>query len=167
MTDRHIGPIDYMVVEFPGSRFRGEIAAALVDLVERGVITVLDLLVIRKGHDGDVVAVELSEVPGDEIAELAMLECFLPGLITTDDIAEVAAALEPGTTAGLVVWENTWAGPVAKAVADAGGEMVAGGRIDVTALHASLAAADAALTGSLSSDIFSEQRPTDQEGAPR
>jgi hypothetical protein len=152
MTDIHIGPIDCMVVEFPGSRFRGEIAAQLLDLVDRDVITILDLLVIRKDHDGGVVAVELSEVPDDEVADLGALDCLLPGLLTTDDIAGVGAALAPGTTAGLLVWENRWAGPLTTAVAEAGGEVVAGGRIDVAALHASLLAADAALEEVLSTD---------------
>ena len=142
VTNTHIGPSDYLVVEFPGIRFKGEIAAALLDAVDRGLIDILDLVVLRKGDDGEVAAVELSDVPIDEVAELAELDCSLAGLLTTDDIAEVGAALEPGTTAGIVVWENRWAAPLTAAVDRAGGVVAAGGRVDLAVMLASLEAAD-------------------------
>jgi hypothetical protein len=136
-----LGPVDWIVVEFPGSRFRGEIAPILDELTERGTIRVLDLLVIRKAEDGALEFFELSDLHEDEMGSLRAYETELAMLLSEDDVNAVAAAVEPGSTAALLVWENRWAAPFGSAVRRAGGQLVANGRIPVQAL---LAAAEAA-----------------------
>lgn len=153
MTDQPppLGPIDYMVVEFPGSRFNGEIAPAILDLEERGLIRVLDLLVIQKADDGSIEAVELSALDADQLGSLADLDCGLAGLVTEADIEAAGDALAPGSTAGVLVWENCWARDLFAATLASGGEVVASGRIPVELVHASLAAAgELATTGGAS-----------------
>ena len=137
-----LGPVDWMVVEFPGSRFRGEIAPILDGLVERGTVRVLDLLVIRKGEDGVPEFFELSDLDVSEIGSLRDYETQLANVLSEDDVNAVAAAIEPGSTAALLVWENRWAAPFGSAVRRAGGQLVAGGRIPVQALLAALGADD-------------------------
>ena len=135
-----LGPVDWIVVEFPGSRFRGEIAPILDDLTERGTIRVLDLLLIRKAEDGALDFFELSDLDEDEMGSLRAYETELATLLSEDDVIAAAAAVEPGSTAALLVWENRWAAPFGSAVRRAGGQLVASGRIPVQAL---LAAAEA------------------------
>jgi Family of unknown function (DUF6325) len=135
-----LGPVDYIVVEFPGSKFSGEIAPALRDLVERGLIRVLDLLVLKKDEDGMIEAFELSDLEDTEIGELRRHEGELAMLLSEDDVNAVAAAIEPGTTAGVFVWENSWAAPFASAVRHSGGQLVASGRIPIQALAAAIEA---------------------------
>jgi len=135
-----LGPVDWIVVEFPGGRFRGEIAPILDELTERGTIRVLDLLLIRKAEDGALDFFELSDLDEDEMGTLRAYETELAMLLSEDDVNAVAAAVEPGSTAALLVWENRWAAPFGSAVRRAGGQLVAGGRIPVQAL---LAAAEA------------------------
>ena len=135
-----LGPVDWIVVEFPGSRFRGEIAPILDDLTERGTIRVLDLLLIRKAEDGALDFFELSDLDEDEMGSLRAYETELATLLSEDDVIAAAAAVEPGSTAALLVWENRWAAPFGSAVRRAGGQLVANGRIPVQAL---LAAAEA------------------------
>lgn len=133
-----LGPVDWIVVEFPGSRFKGEIAPALGELVERGIVRVLDLLLIRKGEDGTLDFHELSDLDESEIGGLRAYEGELATLLSEDDVTAAAAAVEPGSTAALLVWENSWAAPFGSAVRRAGGQLVASGRIPVQALLAAI-----------------------------
>ncbi|MGY1811028.1 DUF6325 family protein [Blastococcus sp. SYSU D00669] len=116
-----LGPVDRTVLEFPGSRFNGEIAPALTDLVSRGTVRILDLLLIRKGADDAVDLAELAELDEGEVGELRAYEGQLAVLLSEEDVAAAAAAVEPGSTAVLLVWENAWAAPFASAVRHAGG----------------------------------------------
>jgi hypothetical protein len=136
-----MGPIDYILVEWPGRQPNGEVAPYLVDLVERGLIRILDLSFIAKDEDGSVAGIELADL-GDGAGELTAFEGASSGLISDDDIGEAAAALELGTSAALLVYENTWAAPFAAAVRRSGGQLVAGGRIPVEAIEAALDAAE-------------------------
>jgi hypothetical protein len=138
-----LGPVDWLVVEFPGSRFNGEIAPALMDLVERNLIRVLDLLVLKKESDGSLEAYELSDLDADEIGDLRVYEAQLAMLLSEEDVTAVAAAIEPGSSAAVLVWENTWAAPFASAVRRSGGQLVATGRIPIQAMLAALEADEA------------------------
>jgi hypothetical protein len=137
-----LGPVDWIVVEFPGSRFNGEIAPALQDLVERDLIRVLDLLILKKDSDGALEAFELSDLDDDEIGGLRAHETELAMLLSEEDVASVAAAIEPGSSAAVLVWENKWAAPFGSACRRAGGQLVASGRIPVQALLAAIEADD-------------------------
>jgi hypothetical protein len=140
--DIEMGPIDYLLVEWPGKQPEGEIAPYLVDLVDRGLIRILDLVFLAKGDDGTIAAMEIADV-GGEVAELAIFEGAASGLLDDEDIDEAGTALEPGTSAALLVYENTWAGPFAAAVRRSGGQLVASGRIPVTDVLAALDAVEA------------------------
>jgi len=144
MTDTidELGPVDWIVVEFPGSKFNGEIAPALQDLVQRGTIRVLDLLMLKKDEDGGIEAFELSDMDPSEVGELRAYETQLAMLLSEDDVTAVAAAVEPGSSAAVLVWENLWAAPFASAVRHSGGQLVASGRIPIQALFAALEADD-------------------------
>jgi len=131
-----LGPVDWIVVEFPGSQFKGEIVPALEDLVERDIVRVLDLLILKKDEEGALDAYELSDLDDTEIGALRSYETELAMLLSEDDVSAVAAAVEPGSTAAVLVWENTWAAPFGSAVRRAGGQLVAAGRIPVQALLA-------------------------------
>ena len=135
-----LGPVDWIVVEFPGSKFNGQIAPALLDLVERDLIRVLDLLVLKKDPDGSLEAFELSDLDQGEIGDLRTYESELAMLLSEEDVTSVAAAIEPGNSAGVLVWENTWAAPFASAVRRSGGQLVASGRIPIQALLAAIEA---------------------------
>ena len=137
-----MGPIDYLLVEWPGRQPNGEVAPHLVDLVDRGLVRILDLSFIVKAEDGSVAGLELADL-GDDVAGLAVFEGASSGLLSDDDINEAAGALEPGTSAALLVYENTWAAPFASAVRRSGGQLVASGRIPVQAVLAALDAAEA------------------------
>ena len=137
-----MGPIDYIVVEWPGKQPTGEAAPLLVDLVDRGLIRILDLAFIAKGDDGSVAGVEISDL-GDQVEELKVFEGASSGLLGDDDVAAAGEALEPGTSAALLVYENVWAAPFATAVRKSGGQLVASGRIPVQAIVAALDAAEA------------------------
>ena len=137
-----LGPVDWIVVEFPGSRFKGEIAPILDGLVERGTVRVLDLVLIRKREDGELEFFELSDLDESEIGTLRAYETELATLLSEDDVNAVAASVEPGSTAALLVWENRWAAPFGSAVRRAGGQLVATGRIPVQALLAAAEAGD-------------------------
>ena len=136
-----LGPIDYILVEWPGRQPNGEVAPHLVELVDRGLIRILDLTFVTKGEDGVVRGLELAEV-GGEVAELAVFEGAASGLLSDEDVDEAGAALEPGTAAALLVFENTWAAPFASAVRRSGGQLVASGRIPVQAVLAALDATE-------------------------
>ncbi|MFC8447473.1 DUF6325 family protein [Kitasatospora sp. NPDC057223] len=133
-----LGPIDYVVIEFPGSRMNGEGLPLLVDLVDRGVIRILDLLFVRKEPDGSVVGVELADLTGDGALDLAVFEGISSGLLGQDEIDDASEVLAPGSSAGILVYENVWAAPFAAAVRRAGGRLVANGRIPVQELLAAL-----------------------------
>jgi hypothetical protein len=143
MSEIEMGPIDYILVEWPGRQPNGEVAPHLVDLVERGVIRILDLSFVTKDEDGTVAGLELADL-GDGAGELEVFEGASSGLLGDDDLTEAAAALEPGTSAAILVFENTWAAPFAAAVRRSGGQLVASGRIPVNDVLAALDAAEAA-----------------------
>jgi hypothetical protein len=132
-----MGPIDYLVIAWPGRQPTGEAAPLLVDLVERGIIRVLDLIFITKAEDGSTAGIEISEV-GQEVEEFKVFEGVSSGLLTDEDAAEAAEALDPGTSAALLLFENRWAAPFATAVRRSGGQLVASGRIPVQAVLAAL-----------------------------
>lgn len=137
-----LGPVDWIVVEFPGSRFNGEIAPALANLVERDLIRVLDLLVLKKDSDGTLEPYELSDLDDSELGGLRAREAELAMLLSEDDVNALAAAIEPGSSAAVLVWENKWAAPFGVAVRRSGGQLVASGRIPIQALAAAIEADD-------------------------
>jgi hypothetical protein len=138
-----MGPIDYIVVEWQGRQPNGEAVPHLIDLVDRGLIRILDLAFIAKDGDGSVAALEISEL-GQQVEEFATFAGASSGLLSDEDVAEAAQALEPGTSAALLVYENSWAAPFATAVRRSGGQLVASGRIPVEDVLAALDAADSA-----------------------
>jgi hypothetical protein len=154
-----LGPVDWIVVEFPGSRFNGEIAPALRDLIERDLVRVLDLLVLKKDSDGELEAFELSDLDQEEIGELRSYEAQLAMLLSEDDVAAVAAAIEPGSSAAVLVWENIWAAPFASAVRRSGGQLVASGRIPIQAILAAIEADEEADDDEAVAETASNQQP--------
>ena len=140
-----LGPVDYVVIEFPADRanFTGEVAAELKSLVNRELVRVLDLLLLRKDLDGSVEVVELHEVNVSEVGELRELEADLALLLAEQDVEDIGVALEPGSVAAVLVYENSWAGPFGSAVRRAGGQLVANGRIPTQALLAAIEADEA------------------------
>jgi hypothetical protein len=137
-----MGPIDYIVVEFPGSKLKGEAMPILVDLVDRGVIRLLDLVFIKKELDGTVRGMVLADLDGDEQLDLALFEGASSGMLGEDDVNSAAAAIEPGSSAGLLVYENTWAAPFAAAIRRAGDQLVASGRLSVMDVQSALEASE-------------------------
>jgi Family of unknown function (DUF6325) len=139
-----LGPVDYMVVEFPAgaSNFTGEMAAELLSLVNSETIRVIDALILEKNEDGHIEASELSDV--GELGELEALEAQLAELLAEEDVVQLAAAMEPGSKAGVLIWENLWAAPFAAAARRSGGQLIANGRIPIQAIIASIEADDAA-----------------------
>lgn len=137
-----MGPIDYLIVEWPGRQPTGEAVPHLIDLVDRGLIRILDLAFIAKSEDGSVAALEIADL-GDEIDAFAAFEGASSGLLGDDDVAEAGNALEPGTSAALLVFENRWAAPFAAAMRRSGGQLVASGRIPVQDVLAALDAVEA------------------------
>jgi uncharacterized membrane protein len=120
-----IGPVDYAIVAFPGNKFRGEIAPALADLVEREVIRIIDIAFIGKSEEGDVVAMELTELDPDVQEALESAGIEIQGLLNDEDLQSAAEGLEPNSSAAVLVWENVWARKVTNAMRDAGGVLVA------------------------------------------
>jgi hypothetical protein len=141
-----LGPVDYLVVEFPAghSSFTGEMADELVALVESGLIRVIDILILTKDADGNVDAMELSDV--DNLGPLVAIEAELAELLAEDDVENLAAAMEPGSVAGVLIWENLWAAPFASAARRSGGQLIANGRIPIQAIIAAIEADDDAIT---------------------
>jgi uncharacterized protein DUF6325 len=135
-----LGPVDYIVVEFPaGARnFTGEMAKELLELVDSGTIRVIDVLILTKNEDGSVDAMELSDI--EELGPLQAVEAELAELLAADDVDHLAAAMEPGSTAGVLIWENLWAAPFTSAARRSGGRLIANGRIPIQAIIASIEA---------------------------
>jgi hypothetical protein len=138
-----LGPVDYLVVEFPAgkSNFSGEMAAELASLAESGTIRVLDLMILHKADDGTVEAFEIDDL--DEADELRALETGIAEILAAEDVVHLAEAMENGSTAGVLVWENSWAAPFASAARRAGGQLIATGRIPIQAIVASIEAEEA------------------------
>jgi Family of unknown function (DUF6325) len=128
MTDE-IGPVEYLVVAFPGNRFRGEIAPALARLVDAGTIRIIDIAFVGKDEDGEVMAFELTDLDPDVREGLERLGVEVQGLFNEDDLVAAAEELEPNSSAALLVWEDVWAREVAEAMRDAGGELLDFGRL--------------------------------------
>jgi hypothetical protein len=137
-----LGPVDYVVVEFPADKanFSGEMAQELSALVDRDVVRVLDLLFLKKEADGSVEAFEAHEFDDSEVGQLRELETDLALLLAAEDVESIGAAMEPGSIAAVLIWENTWAAPFGSAVRRSGGQLVASGRIPIQALAAALEA---------------------------
>ena len=145
MTDEDVdelGPVDYLVVEFPADKanFSGAMAAELSALIGRGLVRVLDLLILKKADDGSVEGFESHDFGDDELGELRALEDELALLLAEEDVESIGAALEPGSVAAVLVYENVWAAPFGAAVRRSGGELVASGRIPIQALAAAIEA---------------------------
>src|SRR6188472_4304531 len=145
MTNRSLdepGPVDYLVVEFPAgaSNFTGEMAKELLALVDSRTIRVIDILILTKNEDGTVEPMEFSDVA--ELGELQKVEAQLAELLAEDDVLNLAAAMEPGSTAGVLIWENLWAAPFASAARRSGGQLIANGRIPIQAIIAAIEADD-------------------------
>jgi hypothetical protein len=139
-----LGPVDYLIVEFPAGaqNFTGEGAAELVRLHDAGTIRIMDILILAKNDDGSVEARELSDLP--ELGDLQRIEAQLAQTLAEDDVANLAAAMDPGSVAGVLVYENLWAAPFASAMRRAGGQLIANGRIPIQAIIAAVES-DAAL----------------------
>jgi hypothetical protein len=136
---RHgIGPIDYLVVEFPGNRMTGEGLHILIDLVDRGIIRILDLVFVRKDADGSVAILAVEDVDGDGTFDLAIFAGAASGLLLKDDIDEAGNVLKSGSSAAILIYENVWAAPMVAALWRSGAELVAGGRIPVTDIVSTL-----------------------------
>ena len=146
MTDTSLddlGPVDYVIVEFPEGRanFTGEMVEELVRLVEAGTIRLVDVLILVKDGDGSVEAMELSDI--DDLGPLQAIEAELAELLAEEDVVNLAAAMDPGSTAGVIVYENVWAAPFASAARRSGGQLIANGRIPIQAIIAAIEADEA------------------------
>jgi hypothetical protein len=137
-----LGPVDYLVVEFPAGEgdFSGEMAAELRSLVDRDVVRVLDLVILRKEPDGSLEVAELTDVDRSDVGELVSLEADLAMLLAEDDVEQIGTILEPGSVAAVLVYENRWAGPFAASIHRSGGQLVANGRVPTQALLAAIEA---------------------------
>jgi hypothetical protein len=138
-----LGPVDYMIVEFPAgaSNFTGEMAKELLALVDSGTIRLIDILILTKNEDGSVEAMELSDI--EDLGPLQAVEAELAELLAADDVDHLTAAMDPGSVAGVLIWENLWAAPFASAARRSGGQLIANGRIPIQAIIASIEADEA------------------------
>lgn len=146
VADVH-GPVDFVVIEFTENRLTGRTAQELVNLIDRGTIRLYDLLIVGKAEDGSIYGVELSESATDRVGGFAELSWARSGLLSDDDMREAASAMRPGTLAALIVFENTWAIPFVAAAREAGGELIAGGRIPAQDVMDALDALEMEATG--------------------
>ena len=135
-----LGPVDYAIIEFPAgtANFTGAMADELIKLVDAGAIRVIDMLILVKDEQGEIDAIELSEL--DDLGPLQVLEAELAELLAEDDVIHLAAAMDPGSTAGVIIFENLWVAPFASAVRHSGGQLIADGRIPIQAIIASIEA---------------------------
>jgi hypothetical protein len=147
VTIDDLGPVDYLVVEFPAGaqNFTGEMAEELARLSAAGTIRILDMLILQKKEDGSVDALEIDEVPG--VDEIRAFEAEIAEVLAVEDVENLAAAMLPGSVAGVLVWENRWAAPFASAARRSGGQLIATGRIPIQAIAASIEAELAAEEG--------------------
>lgn len=136
-----VAPVEYMVISFPGNRFNGDIAPAIADLVDRGVVHIIDLVFVKKDAEGNVSAFEFDET--EDGSPFASVDGDADGVISEDDIEAIAAQLEPNSSALYVLWEDLWAAELGRAIRAAGGELLIGERVGRAALEAALVAAGA------------------------
>jgi hypothetical protein len=143
MTDSAMhGPVDFVLIEFAGDRLTGGAADALMDLVDRGIVRVYDLLVIRKDSDGSFSGIDISDLSADRVGGFTAFAGARSGLLGDDDLRQAADAMEPGTVAALIVYENSWAIPFVAAARDAGGQLIASARIPAQDVMDALDAVD-------------------------
>lgn len=143
-----LGPVEYMVIDFPGNRFDGSIAPALADLVDRGVVRILDLVFVKKDPDGSVTSFEYDEL--EEGEPFAAIDGDADGMLSEQDVLELAETIPDNSSALFVVWEDLWAADLSRSIRSAGGELVGGGRIPHQLLTDAVEAADAAKEGASS-----------------
>ena len=136
-----MGPVDYIVLEWPGREPSGEAVPMILDLVDRGIIRILDIAFVMKDADGTVRGLEVDALEGDA-ARFTEFDGASSGLMDDEDLREAAEALQPGSAAAVLVWENRWAAPIAIALRRSGGQLVASGRIPIQAILASLEATE-------------------------
>ena len=146
-----MGPVDYLVIEFPAGYPTGENLPLLLDLVDRGLIRIFDLVLVKREYDGSMTLLALADADGDGEWDYSVFEGVSTGVLGQDDIDEAGQALEPGHSAAILVYENTWAAPLAVALRRSGAQMVASGRIPVQALLASLDATESGATAATAS----------------
>ena len=137
-----IGPISYLIVEFPGSKMTGEGLPILVDLVDQGLIRILDLLFVKRDEDGTLTTAELTDLDGDGELDLMIFEGAASGLLDESDLADAAEVVEPGSSAAILLFENRWATPFTQALRRGGAEVVAAGYVPLDAIAASLDATE-------------------------
>ena len=137
-----IGPVSYLIVEFPGSKMTGEGLPILVDLVDQGLIRILDLLFVKRDEDGTLTTAELTDIDGDGELDLMVFEGAASGLLDESDVADAAEVVEPGSSAAILLFENRWATPFTQALRRGGAEVVAAGYVPLDALAASLDATE-------------------------
>jgi Family of unknown function (DUF6325) len=137
-----MGPVDYVVLEWPDKQPVGEAAPLILDAVDRGIIRILDVVLLAKDTDGTVATLELGALNGGDAGGFADFEGASSGLLDESDLEEAAGVLEPGTSAAVLVWENRWAAPIATALRRSGGQLVASGRIPIQAILAALDAVE-------------------------
>jgi hypothetical protein len=133
-----VGPIDYLALELPAARMKGEGLAAILDLVDQGIVTVLDMRAVRREDDGTFTAVAITDLDHDGFLDLAVFEGIESGLLDDDDLRQAADLIEPGKVVALLLYENTWARPFVTAMRRAGAELIAGGRIPADEVEAML-----------------------------
>jgi hypothetical protein len=138
-----MGPIDYVILEWPTEPSGDEVVPLLLDLVQRGIIRILDIAFVSKDEDGALTAIEIGDL-GPAAEAFGAFEGASSGLVDEEDLQDAASALAPGASAAVLVWENRWAAPVAIALRRSGGQLIASGRIPVQALVASLDALETA-----------------------
>jgi uncharacterized membrane protein len=136
------GSVEIAVIEFPGSKFTGEIAPALADLVNDGIVTIIDLVFVTKDEDGTVASVELADIEEEIANAFEGVDGEVSGLLSDEDLEIAGEALSPGSSAILVVWENTWARRLVNAIRGSGGRLVAHDRLDAETVAAALADSD-------------------------
>ena len=138
-----MGPVDFVVLEFPAGHqhFTGEVIDEVAKLVESGTIRLLDMLILAKDADGTIEGMEIDDVPG--LDEMRGLEAHVAEVLAEEDVVNLAAAMEPGSVAGVLVWENAWAAPFGSAARRAGGQLIATGRIPIQAIAAQIEAEEA------------------------